>query len=78
MSLVASMMKITEINREKISSVKRVKNSTMFDRENTLSWGKKAATIKPSLSGTVHATERGGGGARQKARGRAEGWGCTK
>lgn len=36
MSLVASMMKMTEIKREKISSVKRVKNSTMLDKENTL------------------------------------------
>lgn len=36
MSFVASMMKMTEIKSEKISSVKRVKNSTMFDRENAL------------------------------------------
>ena len=36
MSLVASMMKMREISREKISSVNRVKNSTIFDRENKL------------------------------------------
>lgn len=30
------MMKMTEIKSEKISSVKRVKNNTMLDRENKL------------------------------------------
>ena len=36
MSFVASMMKMTEIKSENISSVKRVKNSTMLDKENKL------------------------------------------
>lgn len=36
MSFVASRMKMTEMRREKISSVNRVKKSTMLDSENTL------------------------------------------
>lgn len=48
-SLVASMMKMTEIKSEKISSVKRVKNSTMLDKENTLMQreGKRRGTRAP-------------------------------
>ena len=44
MSLVASMMKMTEMRREKISSVKRVKNSTMLDNENILFGGEGGKT----------------------------------
>ena len=61
MSLVASMMKMTEMRREKISSVKRVKNSTMLDNENILFGGEGGKTRtktghKPKSAGIVRWT----------------------
>lgn len=42
-SFVASIMKMREMSSEKISSVKRVKNRTMFDSENALRKGRGGA-----------------------------------
>lgn len=63
------MMKMTEINREKISSVKRVKNSTMFDSENTL----RTRTSYPTQSPSWGHRKCGGAGIRTRSRVRADG-----